>query len=140
MEDSMGKKLYWSVCDLHSNELGLRHLFQKVDGPKTGNNSFKGHIGKSLGSIENLQWNESFVPIKEGPEPINMPEHILKDLSTDQKYMYLVWKSIFSGTIEPKVKNMKPGLISHSRWLTLACRLGTAYMKHHGYCEQDSKN
>ena len=42
MEDQIGRKVYWGVCDLYTNELGLRHLFQKIDGPTTGNNSFKG--------------------------------------------------------------------------------------------------
>ena len=40
-EDRRNEKVHWSVCDLHTNELPLRHLFENVDGPTSGNNSFK---------------------------------------------------------------------------------------------------
>ena len=88
MEDQIGRKVYWGVCDLYTNELGLRHLFQKIDGLTTGNNSFKGPIGKSLSKVKSLLRNENFEAITEGPETIGMPDAIAKDLSSDQKYLY----------------------------------------------------
>ena len=41
LEGRRNEKVHWTVCDLHTNELPLRHLIEKVDGKTSGNNSFK---------------------------------------------------------------------------------------------------
>ena len=38
MEVFLGHKLMWSICQLHLNELGLRHLTEALDGPTVGLN------------------------------------------------------------------------------------------------------
>ena len=35
LEKSLGRRLMWSICLLHTNELPLRHLFTDLDGPTT---------------------------------------------------------------------------------------------------------
>ena len=97
LEERRGKKLHWSICDLHTNELGLRHLFETVDGPTSGSNSFKGPIGKSLSTAENLQWNSNFEQISDGPSYPNLSDEVLSDLSTDQKYLFFAGKSVRDG-------------------------------------------
>ena len=103
IENKLERKLHWSVCSLHTNELPLRHLFQAIDGPTTGNNSFKGPIGKSLPHVDDLEWDENFTPILDTPPLQELDEKILSDLSSDQKYLYLAAKSIQSGKIEPQL-------------------------------------
>ena len=86
-------RLHWDICLLHTNELPLRHLVQKFDGPTSGSVSFKGPIGKMLADVEELEWDENFLPIVEGPELCPEPE-IFSDLSTDQKHLFLSVSSI----------------------------------------------
>ena len=140
LEERRNEKLHWIICDLHTNELPLRHLMEKVDGKTSGNNSFKGPIGKALPNVENLSWNENFTPIKDGPGLPDMPDHVVNDLSSDQKYLFFVAKSIQDGKIHPQIKTMKPGPISHSRWLTMACRLCTLYLSNHGFTGKAEEN
>ena len=33
LEILLGRRLYWGICPLHTNELPLRHLIAAVDGP-----------------------------------------------------------------------------------------------------------
>ena len=133
LEEKRGEKLHWSVCSLHTNELPLRHLFQALDGSTSGNNSFKGPIGKSLPHVEDLEWDENFTPISEAPPLPDLDDQVFNDLSSDQKYLYLAAKSIQSGKIDPRLRNLKPGPISHSRWLTLGCRLCRIYLSKHAF-------
>ena len=44
------KPLHWFICQLHCNELELRHLFERIDGKTSGPNYFKGVIEKELHS------------------------------------------------------------------------------------------
>ena len=46
LEKLLGRKLYWAICNLHSNELSLRHLVIKMDGQTTSDKGFKGPVGK----------------------------------------------------------------------------------------------
>ena len=48
LERDLRRPLHWCICLLHTNELPLRHLFQKLDGPTTGDKSFYGHIGQAI--------------------------------------------------------------------------------------------
>ena len=129
IEIGRGSKVHWSICMLHTNELPLRHLLEKKDGPTSGSNSFKGPVGKSLMKMDEWAWNPKFTPIKNGPELPVLPEKVLNDLSSDQKYLYLAASSIKTGKIDRKLLHLTPGPICHSRWLTTACRLMAAYMK-----------
>ena len=121
-ERHIGHRLHWDICLLHTNELPLRHLVQKLDGPTSESASFKRPIGKMLADVEKLEWDENVLPIVEGPELCLEPE-IFSDLSTDQKYLFLSVSSIRQGKIVKNLKHLKAGPLSHARWLTLACRL-----------------
>ncbi|GBN83134.1 hypothetical protein AVEN_97914-1 [Araneus ventricosus] len=79
MELILNRPLQWFVCQLHANELPLRHHFAHVDGTTTGPRSFTGEIGKSLAGCEKLSV-VSFPPI----ECTLCEETNKKDLSTDQ--------------------------------------------------------
>ncbi|KAG0712866.1 hypothetical protein GWK47_017453 [Chionoecetes opilio] len=38
----LGRKLFWSICVLHTNELPLRHLITSIDGPTLSDTGFTG--------------------------------------------------------------------------------------------------
>ena len=131
LEKGLGRKLHWSICILHTNELPLRHLFTYLDGPTTGANSFKGVIGKKLPEVSEMEWNPAFKPISAGPGLEELPEDVFRDLSSDQKYLYLTVEAVRSGIVPDKLKCLTNGPISHSRWLTLASTITEMYMKKH---------
>ena len=120
LEKSLGRRLMWSICLLHTNELPLRHLFTDLNGQTTGANSFQGVIGKMLPAVADMEWNPAFKPISAGPGLEELPEEVFRDLSSDQKYLCLVIQAVMSGVIPDKLKSLTNGPISHSRWLTLA--------------------
>ena len=128
-EDERGSRVHWSICLLHTNELPLRHLIEKLDGETSGHNSFKGIIGKSLMEVDKWKWNTNFCSIKKGPNLPTFTDEVFKSLSADQRYLYLAAASIKSGKIESRLLHLTAGPVNHSRWLTTACRLMTAYLK-----------
>ena len=54
IEEKVSKPLHWFVCQLHANELPLRHLITRLDGKTTGPRGFVGTIGKQLEKCETL--------------------------------------------------------------------------------------
>ena len=129
LEKALGRKLYWSICLLHINELPWRHLFTDLDGPTSGSNSFKGVIGKLLPEVADMEWNPGFKPISSGPGLEELPEEVFRDLSSDLKYLRLVIQAVRSGDVPDKLKSLTNGPISHARWLTLASTVCEMYMK-----------
>ena len=130
-EHYIGHRLHWDIlCLLHTNKLPLHHLLQKLEGPTSGNVSFKGPVGKMPPHVDDLEWNENFIPITTGPELHPLPQ-VLSDLSTDKKYLLLAMTPIHHGVIHIHLRHLKPCSLSHTRWLTLASRLCRLYMSKH---------
>ena len=69
-----------------------------------------------------------------------MPEKIVKDLSTDQKYLYKIIKIIRTGNVNPRAVKQKIGPVDHSRWLTTANRFCRLYISNHELGEKDRDN
>lgn len=44
IELELKRPLQWFICQLHGNELTLRHLFQYLDGGTTGPHNFSGSM------------------------------------------------------------------------------------------------
>ena len=65
------------ICQLHANELPLRHLFQHIDGQTSGPSAFSGPLGKLIVQCENLP------VIQYEVINCNLPEVEFCDLSTD---------------------------------------------------------
>ncbi|GBM14282.1 hypothetical protein AVEN_128348-1 [Araneus ventricosus] len=82
MELVLNRPLQWLVCQLHANELPLRHLFAHVDRTTTGPRSLTGEIRKSLVRCQKL-------PVVSSKPIENMLCEVAnkKDLSTDQLYL-----------------------------------------------------
>ncbi|GBM97101.1 hypothetical protein AVEN_183412-1 [Araneus ventricosus] len=82
MELILNRSLQWFVCQLHANELPLRHLFAHVDKTTTGPRSLTGEIRKSLAGCEKLSVVSS-TPIENTLCEVTNK----KDLSTDQLHL-----------------------------------------------------
>lgn len=122
IESFLGRPVQWLICQLHANELPLRHLFQHLDGSTTGPREFSGSIGKKLIGCENLPV-AAFHPIV-----TEMPVIDKEDLSTDQKYLLEICNAVASGVCSESLSLRDPGRISHSRWLTAANRILRLYV------------
>ena len=126
LELEFSKPLHWFICQLHGNELALRHLFERIDGKTSGPNSFKGVIGKELHSDFTSKPIVVYDPICGKTQYINCD--VLNNLSTDQKYLYNICHAVQSGICSSELASMKPGPIHHARWTTLANRLLRTYI------------
>ena len=122
IEVELGKPMQWLVCQLHGNELPLRHLLQHLDGPTTGPRAFSGPIGKALATCQ-LMPVTAFEKID-----CDMPTVDLKSLSTDQKYMWEIANAVSCGECSPALTQRQPGTLNHSRWLTTANRVLRLYV------------
>lgn len=140
LERKLNRKLLWSICMLHLNELPLRHVFVRLDGETASNNTFKGVIGKLLPQVESLDWKGKFSPVQLGPGMPELSEEVASDLSSDQRMLYLAFMSVWSGVIRPELYSLTPGPISHSRWLTLCVRILILFMKKHNLKGKNKKN
>ena len=57
-----------------------------------------------------------------------IPDEVVQDLSTDQSYAYRICRAIISGCVDDDLSKIKVGLLAHSRWLTLGCRVLRLYV------------
>lgn len=123
LEVELDRPLQWFICQLHANELLLRHLFQHIDWPTSGPKDFAGPIGKSIVNCEKL-------PVLDY-EPLNYVLHLnidSNDLSTDQKYLFDMCTVVSLGDCPLDHSLRNPGLINHNRWLTMANRILRLYV------------
>ena len=129
LERNLEKPLQRLICLLHANELGLRHVYDLLDGGfgTSGPNSFKGEIGQTLTEDLYLQDVVDFAFIHTTLEDI--PEDIVKDLSRDQLLLYRYAKAIACGRVPPSLAAQKPGGLNHSRWLTFCILLFILYTR-----------
>ena len=84
--------------------------------------------------------SSNFKSLAIGEPPVEMPESVEKDLSTDQKYLYKIVKMIRTGTNNERLVKQKIGPVDHSRWLTTTCRFCRLYISDRNLGEEDSEN
>ena len=75
------------TCQLHANELNMRHLFESIDGKTSGPNLFKGEIGKCLTGDIHHKLVASYESVSGKIPHIN--ELVIKDLSSDPESILL---------------------------------------------------
>lgn len=124
LEEKLNKPLQWLVCQLHSNELIVHHLFEKYAGRKTGPCTYSGEISKQISQCETMPLVKfNAVELETG-----LPEIDSKILSKDQQYLLEISKAVVSGQCTQDLANKYPGNICHSRWLTTANRILRLYV------------
>lgn len=121
-EQHLQRPLQRFICQLHANELPLRHLLNHLDGITSGPKSLTGLIGKMLPGCEDLQL-VNFRPIDS-----HLPITFNGRLSCDQKYLFDICQSIKSGLCSERLAKRSPGKMVHSRWITTANRILRLYV------------
>ena len=128
LEKLLDRKCFWVVCMLHTTELPLRHLFSMLDGKTNSKDGWTGPIGKLLANVNSMKRKVNFDPIP-GLEPlIDIPDDIVKKMSTDSSVCYRLLCSLRAGSIDPTLVNVQCGALCHSRWLTLGEATMLLYM------------
>ena len=118
IKEKLEKPVQWLICQLHANELLLRHLLTHLDGSITRPRAFSGVIGKELTTCEKLPI-VSFSPIEgDLPEMANP----IPDFSTCQSCLYDICDAVGKGQCTTELPRRDPGSISHSLWLIAANR------------------
>ena len=125
LEEAIGKPLHWFICQLHANELPLRHLVQHLDGGTAGPNRFSGPIGKAMANCENLPVIKFAAISNEFPK---IDIEVIKDLSTDQRYLWDICQAVTNGNCSTSLSKKHPGKMSHARWITTANRIMRLYI------------
>ena len=131
LEKKIGKKMHWNVCQLHTNELGLRHLVVKLDGKTDSKSGWSGFLGKLLAKVMAMKPKFDFKKIDVGPDLIKLPEDVVRDLSTDQNLLYLRCQAAKSGVLPRDVALRNTGQIVHSRWVTTATTFVQMWQSEH---------
>lgn len=129
----MGRPVHWIVCLLHMNELPLRALFKHLDGETSGPKAFKGQIGRMLKATNEVAVSD-FERVFSDNMPV-LPVDIIKDLSTDQKYLYEICHAVQTGYCSASLQKKNPGTLVHSRFLTTA----NAILRHYISTKKPSK-
>ena len=60
LEKLLGRRLYWAICQLHTNELPLRHLIEQLDGPTSSDTGFTGPVCSLLPKVSAMPYNPDF--------------------------------------------------------------------------------
>ncbi|KAF0288495.1 hypothetical protein FJT64_013150 [Amphibalanus amphitrite] len=121
-----GNPVHWFICQLHGNELNLRHLFLSLDGATSGPRSFSGPIGKACSGDVWEREVVAFEPVP-GSTP-DLPPDVVQQLSTDQQLLHQLASAVQNGSVDPATARRRIGPLNHARWLTLATRLLRLYM------------
>ena len=77
-------KLHWIICQIHVNQLSLRRLIIKLDGPYKHKSGFSGPIEILQMIVNTLQFVHNWEPIEVEESIIELPD-VVKNLSTDTK-------------------------------------------------------
>ena len=137
-------KYFQIVCNLKlCFQLHYRAVFAALDGGSTSGGSWKGPAGKLLPKLRNkeLEFNENFqaIPGSDLGSLVELPDDVLKDLSSDQKLLYQLVKMVKTGVKLPNIEKFEIGGISLARWLTHSSAMILIYCSKHNLTEEATK-
>ena len=135
LECHLKRALHSFICNIHVNELPLRHLYKKLIGPTESSSQWQGALGKSSETCETLSLSSKGIHRISGGPPF-LSELDVKDLIRDQACLYKIIKAIQTGVIDKTFLREKPGPMSHARWLTTACRICRLFISQDQPCEE----
>ena len=120
LERLLGRRLYWGICNLHTNELPLRHLIAAFDGPTSSDKGFTGPVCSLLSRVNEMPFNPGFRALPGGEDLISIPEAVLKTMSTDQRTCYMLVEAVKKGILPEEMQEMLCGPLCHARFVTIS--------------------
>ena len=133
VEKQLNIKAYWVICQVHTNELPLRHLIEKLDGKTTSRDGFSGPICKMLSTVNTVERKLTFPAIPLLEPLVDIPDKIVAEMSQDAKLSYRLVKAMALGELTPELALSKCGKFDHSRWLTTGLGLCFLWCTDHGF-------
>ncbi|GBN07097.1 hypothetical protein AVEN_25022-1 [Araneus ventricosus] len=118
MELILNRPLQWFMCQLHANELPLRHLFVHVDGTTIGAQKLHWQNRKIVGRMREVTL-VSFTPIECTLCEVTKK----KDLSTERLYLMEICEAINCGHCRESLSKRNPGKVCNSRGLRATNRI-----------------
>ena len=79
-----------------------------------------------------MEYNPSFKAMSGGEALTNIPEDILRNMSTNQKVCYKLVNGVKVGKLPPEMQDMLCGKISHAKWLTTGQGIIFLWTRKHG--------
>ena len=137
LEELLGRRLYWGICSLHTNELPLRHLIAGLDGPTCSDKGFTGPVCSLLSEVNEMPFNSEFRALPGGEDLITLTESVVGKMSTDQRTSYKLVKAVKEGLLPKEMQEIRCGPLCHARWLTTGQRLVYMWTRKHGLTGQD---
>ena len=77
--------------------------------------TWKSSFVKRIGQFDDIDYASNFKPIPVTEELPELPEDIVKSLSTDQKICYKLVKAVMKGSLPINLQDLKCGPLSHAR-------------------------
>ena len=117
IEMKLDRAVHHFNCQLHANELSLRHLVENLVGKTYGPRGFTGPIGKQLQSCRDnpiIQFERIHAEI---------PTIDYKDVSTDQECLFEIHQATSQGFCPSDPVHCNLGKMAHSLWVTTGNRL-----------------
>ena len=92
LEEYLERRLFWIVCQLHTYEFKFRRLISKRDGKSNSKDrgGWEGDLGKLLPTAMSLERTLIFLAIPGKKIIPDLPDNVVKDLSSDQHYGYII--------------------------------------------------
>ena len=103
----------WFICQLHANELNLRHVLLSLDGTTSGRRSFAGPIGKECATDV---WERPPVTFEAVPGIVEeIADVVVAQLSHDQQRLYLLSRAVQDGIASTQTAGARTGALNHAR-------------------------
>ena len=119
LERLLGRRLYWGICNLHTNELPLRHLIAAFDGPTSSDKGFTGPVCSLLSRVNEMPFDPDFRALPGGEELIQIPEEVLRKMSTDQRTSYTLVEAVKKGILPSEMQEILCGPLCHARFIII---------------------
>ena len=132
LEEYLEKRLFWIVCQLHTNELKLRRLITKRDGKTSSKDGWEGELGKLLPTVRSLKRTCTAPVIPGKTELPDLPPEVVKDIGSDQEYGHRITNAVRKGNMDEDLAALTVGQTGHSRWLTTANLFCDWWFRDHG--------
>ena len=104
LEKILGRRLYWGICILHTNELPLRHPIILLDGPTCSDKGFTDNVCSLLSKVNEMPYDPDFRALPGGEELIILTEDVLTKMSTDQCICYKLVKAVKEGDYQRRCR------------------------------------
>ena len=99
-----------------------------------------GPLRKALNEVTQLEIDPNFKPVTVCDDLIDLRPSIIKDLSPDQYYVYMMVKAIRTGIVSEDLAMLEIGPVNHTRWNTTGNRFLRLYVSLHGFTGKEKKN